>query len=1813
MTPCKVLTPHVKELGKKLGINNEDYLRALYTRWCKDNPEKPSNAITEVELKELLNSDSKEKTSSLDNHFNELGVLPEYKKDNKKDPKHLTTIANNEITLYKNAIRSIEDFLRYFKGDDETTLGKQRKEVFKLLADSGKDLQFFERILPTITDAYAFALFIGKAIMKNSKDYDKTNLLGEKQIKAEISFIEEAINELEAWQNKKIEKQKKESSESQTATPILSDNIIKAINTNTWSEDTVEEFNKLIEQVKNEEVNFERTVGEEQSFTSEISEVHAGASIILGGTYGTEEDKRRNPQEKYEHDSKVGKEQEAKLEAWAKANDLWLNDYTDEDGNRASTLEELLNSQWEYYHGGTEADVYRYDDTTVLKSINLSHSNDNVSKLLDRIALFNELFPETALSIVGFGRDSLGHFRVIVTQNAIVGRELTNEELQKFIAENELTEKDGWYVSKDGRARITDLSTTNVMIDTEGNYFVIDADVVYNTPEYGGNVTFSNRLFDSKNAKETTVETPVETKENSLEEKAVVESSPVNTDIISVDINTPRAKLNQVMSPITQIKRAKLIADTFYNICDAAIEKRKVKLLEEGDYNTLLEWEGSVYGRAKAIKTIPVKELLDELQKYFRNAASTNAEYAKIWDNFLPLLEDACVRIQRDSAIRLTIKATITSDGTNQTRELGGTIEETREEEDPNMQDNTEGEATDNNDLCTHKARHTDPHATVSLTTKHVLRRLPLLDSTYQPLYDDLGNMEYVDEEYAHAVLVQELSKMLDSDEFALIEKDENGEITNVTLPILDKLATKIPWAAGLRDLLEEEPDKIAAFYHDFRNTFVAYYIYTADGVLKPMNQSNAIGSTMAQIKRDYEAGRPLSVNTIYDTLSNIIDENVETVKDNKARVLDLLDELDEENEDEVNEIVELATDVFKSVGIDTDTNVVKALLFDSVNHNAFKDALGSVGYILNNVNELEEGEHLVTQFNTQYKTLSEKIGKVSELENMASFRQGKKTYYSFSAPNMADTLIGNFKSEKAVEYIEKEFGYDDFFFKNGEFRNKWLAWLSTDASVRDNLASFDLKNILGKDYNEWTPADIDKAFLTAYFTPGYKSSSQQQYAYYNFPIFSDSPVAKFIKMPRFTENYEDSLLPLLRDVVLQEVDRMKKVEDRDKAGAQKITNYDGKRGREFCFFPDLNGINPETGNHYIDDIIEYNKRGDVGGRNDYIEKALYSIMNVNFIKFQLTTNPLTEEELKNLGHSHLNPTEALREYYWNSVYAQTQIIQITTGDLAFYKNAVDFQKRYKQVYAAGKRLFTNSPFGRKYENVIYLKDSISSYNRLDALRTVLDKAVSEGRISKMDADNIMYKFKDVNATDAQGFRTLSSYKSVLDMMGQWTPTMESAVKAITEGNWDISHFNIIWQTVKPFMYGATIKPDGLGGKMRVMHQNKDSEFLLLATLDIINADAYSPKMVALNAFMEANNIDLALYESGCKTGNQGIIDLNYSEERINELAELKEVTFKSGKVFKFNGWNDKDSNFKNIKNILDNALENKEITSTEYDEIFEDYLPLDDEEITTVLSNSILTDVEQDSDFNRSERPNASQYFNPEVVHTFSYADYMVAQPTPEHLMDTETIFGSQFRNLIISDLPDYKDFKVTVNGVEYTRQEIIDLYNGLIIDNLLDSFDKLKHEFSSIEAVQKKLKDMVEGNPKFDKDILQALELVEIEHPITHNKIKTFNIPLDNPSTTEKLQELILSAFKNGVTKQKIKGGNAILVSSVGYTDELHRVVDDNGTLVGYECMLPATSKQWFEPLLTEMPDGKGGTYQMLDITKLDDGLKEMLGFRI
>lgn len=263
------------------------------------------------------------------------------------------------------------------------------------------------------------------------------------------------------------------------------------------------------------------------------------------------------------------------------------------------------------------------------------------------------------------------------------------------------------------------------------------------------------------------------------------------------------------------------------------------------------------------------------------------------------------------------------------------------------------------------------------------------------------------------------------------------------------------------------------------------------------------------------------------------------------------------------------------------------------------------------------------------------------------------------------------------------------------------------------------------------------------------------------------------------------------------------------------------------------------------------------------------------------------------------NAKDALREYYWNSKLATLQIIQLTTTDLAFYKNLEDFQKRYKEVHAPALRLNTKATYkgeriGRDWERTIYLKDDEIISSVLEDIKVILDEKVKKGEMTKMDRDNIIYKFKNVNVADAQAYRSLSSYRAILGMSGQWTDDMEQAYNNFKNGDWNIKDFNIIWQTKKPYVYTQVNNNSGIEGHtgIKTPVQHKNSEFLLLAIHELIAGPlGKSGKLKAINKFMEDNQIDVVQFESTTKVGKQGVIDLNDVNTEADVIQRLKDTT----------------------------------------------------------------------------------------------------------------------------------------------------------------------------------------------------------------------------------------------------------------------------------------------------------------------------------
>ena len=120
--------------------------------------------------------------------------------------------------------------------------------------------------------------------------------------------------------------------------------------------------------------------------------------------------------------------------------------------------------------------------------------------------------------------------------------------------------------------------------------------------------------------------------------------------------------------------------------------------------------------------------------------------------------------------------------------------------------------------------------------------------------------------------------------------------------------------------------------------------------------------------------------------------------------------------------------------------------------------------------------------------------------------------------------------------------------------------------------------------------------------------------------------------------------------------------------------------------------------------LNDYNNNNPIDDRRaTQLFDEIRNLLQETMIKGTITPNEL--DSIKRNLVIRNNAKAKLREYFWNSKFATSQIIELTTTDLAFYKNIEDFQKRYKEVHAPALRLNTNSKYGRKWERTVYLKD----------------------------------------------------------------------------------------------------------------------------------------------------------------------------------------------------------------------------------------------------------------------------------------------------------------------------------------------------------------------------------------------------------------------------------------------------------------------------------------------------------------------------
>jgi hypothetical protein len=184
----------------------------------------------------------------------------------------------------------------------------------------------------------------------------------------------------------------------------------------------------------------------------------------------------------FKREVECGTQQADCIEQWGRRTGCWT-DCVDK------TLSQTLGEQ---IAEGGEAKVYDHG-ATLVKTIGLDYFVQPILAL-DRITLHNAYFPETKLTVLGFGRTTNGDFKIVVEQPFIEGTHVADEEISVFAKKMgfELINPRNWtYATTE--VYLSDMHDENVLRSSSGTVFVVDCDIRINTPQLraGGTRTLS--------------------------------------------------------------------------------------------------------------------------------------------------------------------------------------------------------------------------------------------------------------------------------------------------------------------------------------------------------------------------------------------------------------------------------------------------------------------------------------------------------------------------------------------------------------------------------------------------------------------------------------------------------------------------------------------------------------------------------------------------------------------------------------------------------------------------------------------------------------------------------------------------------------------------------------------------------------------------------------------------------------------------------------------------------------------------------------------------------------------------------------------------------------------------------------------------------------------------------------------------------------------------------------------------------------------------------------------------------------------------
>lgn len=527
-------------------------------------------------------------------------------------------------------------------------------------------------------------------------------------------------------------------------------------------------------------------------------------------------------------------------------------------------------------------------------------------------------------------------------------------------------------------------------------------------------------------------------------------------------------------------------------------------------------------------------------------------------------------------------------------------------------------------------------------------------------------------------------------------------------------------------------------------------------------------------------------------------------------------------------------------------------------------------------------------------KNSIEKLGRLLqpalEREVVSVFRNIEgKTVYNLMLANFLSKQVDKFKDPQLLqEYLEEVSG--DTLISKLPFL-KDLANDDSDVnglleiSILDGLARKGKKKSVS--YGDMSDIEMTAVELAMF----YNSANKKGVSRFKLPIPSNSTTLPFITSRKHSK---EEIIDRLVDTARAEFSRIIKIKNSKGTDLALVPNY-MERGSKYQILSFLANT-LDTSKGFNEGIVREEVTKFLEGKflTDHI--AAYKTKGI-ITGVNPTTGEITFAD-KLISAKIANKTEFFLDYLYNTYYMNTQLTTLLGGDPAFYKNTVNYQKRYKQVMSPGT--YTNTEDMADTYGAIILNDE-----ELPSAKEVIDNITEILKSSNLPKEEVaelvaLWKTKKHNLTDGATIISVHRKKQQLEGLERWTPEHEEAYQREVAGLPALPNTLNLFSPEKPFIFSQRI----VDGTV-VPFQGKNSEVTLTRALAYKTDEAGNikfPKLAALYDVLmngiedEEGNIKevgAAMFESAIKVGAIGNSVDAKGKVRFTDFNKQKDGTYK--------------------------------------------------------------------------------------------------------------------------------------------------------------------------------------------------------------------------------------------------------------------------------------------------------------------------------